>query len=420
MMRNRADQPPPFDPLAIVAGANPVPADEVTRTAEGDAIKAALFKEITMSGTTTIRPIEDRAQRGSSGPLRSTSPSRSRERSRTPKRRWLVPATAAAGIAVAVAAAVAVSTVRSTDPAAALSAAAEQTAAARSGHVEIVAAQIGGAEAVNVTISTDYYDTNFDTTVSDGDPTSGTPDEVSRSRFVVVDGVMYIAPAANASLGDPGWSSTEASAGQGLPLGVVSDPVGATGGLVRLMRAADNVREVSADHYTATVTVGELRSLGTLPGGLEILTTDPPIGAPIPVDEEVMLEAEVDGAGYLRTLVARVDDSLVGTETVPVDATVTTTYSALGRGAPIAAPTSATPLPTGTVDPAEEAAMATLNDLDQRRPDLCPDVPSDDVPAYVACLRAGGEDEAADAYQLLFGSDSSAGPGTTEPGGNGG
>lgn len=61
--------------------------------------------------------------------------------------------------------------------------------------------------------------------------------------------------------------------------------------------------------------------------------------------EQVAIEILVDDQGKLGQVVARVDDTIAGTETVPVDVVVTTTYTDLDAVGPIEAPADAQPAP---------------------------------------------------------------------------
>ncbi len=337
-MTDRSERSSGFDPLDLLAGANPVPADEVAR-AHNPAAKAALFQEIIMSTPTpTATAVPTPLTPAPTAPRRSSRPSGAR--------RWLVPVSAAAGLAVAISAALVLVPRGADNAAAALTEAARETSAATSGRVTIEATQIGGSEAGTLDLGIVYNGDDAATTIRFLDPAN--PEEGGGTQTRLVDGRAYVAsedPTAPAGT-EPVWYVSDLPAAQAveewaLPL----DPRHASRGLVELIQAADDVERTGEGRYQATVTVGQLRQLDVLPAGLSFLVPDPELGDEVPDSEQVAIEILVDSQGKLSQVVARVDDTIAGTETVPVDVVVTTTYSDLDAVGPIEAPANAQPVP---------------------------------------------------------------------------
>lgn len=337
-MTDRNDRSTGVDPLDLLAGANPVPADEVAR-AHNPAAKAALFQEIIMSTPTPTATPTPAVAPAPASPGRSSRPAGAR--------RWLVPVSAAAGLAIAISAALVLVPRGADNAAAALTEAARETSAATSGRVTIEATQIGGSEAGTLGLTIAYNGDDAATTIHFEDPAN--PDEAGGTQTRLVDGKAYVAvedPTAPAGT-DPVWYVSDQSAAQAiedwaLPL----DPRQASQGLVELVQAADDVERTGDGRYQATVTVGQLRQLEVLPAGLSFIAPDPELGDEVPDSEQVAIEILVDSQGKLSQVVARVDDTIAGTETVPVDVVVTTTYTDLDAVGPVEAPADAQPAPT--------------------------------------------------------------------------
>lgn len=155
-------------------------------------------------------------------------------------------------------------------------------------------------------------------------------------------------------------------------------------GLVALMETGDGFGESGDNIYTASVLVGDLRTLPEVPPGLAHLAAS----ATIPDTDSVRLTTQIDGSGYLSSLVAEYGST-----------SYTTTYTDLDAGIVIEVPADARPY----IEPTSETAEPRLkvSRFFNEHPDVCSDYFGRGS-EYADCLRSIGHEDIADAVDQLL------------------
>lgn len=198
--------------------------------------------------------------------------------------------------------------------------------------------------------------------------------------------------------------------------------------IVALIEKADDFSEVDSEDDTTTykgsVSLDVIKEIGvdSLPPGLALLAD----GSNTDLPETLGLTASVQDGKIAQLIVDIVGDTPDGY----TDATITTTFSDLGVPQEIVAPPAdqiadfndLEDLAVFEIPEGFEDAMATLEDLEQRRPELCAEIwegfedPTVAVDAgafeqigedFANCLIDAGEPEAAEAWRTMsdFGSE---------------
>ena len=159
---------------------------------------------------------------------------------------------------------------------------------------------------------------------------------------------------------------------------------GGASGLVALMETADEFDEIGDNTYTASVLVGDLRTLPEVPPGLAHLTAS----STILDTDAVWLTTQIDGSGYMSSLVTEYGST-----------SFTTTFTDLDAGIVIEVPADARPYIEPTIETAEPRLKVSR--FFNEHPDIC----SDDIgrgSEYADCLRAAGHQDIADAADQLL------------------
>lgn len=370
------------DPLALLEDANPVPIDSTVPTRPAP---QALFEEIIMTDTDTpLRSVPDAAV-DTAGANRPAPPSR---------RRWLLPAVAAAALVAT--AAVAVWPNGGQTAAAAVRAAAASTESATSGTVEVFVAYSDAGEDGTVRFVSRFFGDDSETVVSSETGEIEIPD----TWFRVVDGRTFTRGLyeAEGSAPDSPWlevtdvDGVELVPELGLP-GAVS--ANGTAGLVALLEHAEDVERSGDDTYTATITVGDARTLAEVPAGLSFLTDD---DSELADDQVLGVEAHVGDDGRLDELVIDFVEQDSDTDS---SARIEVMYDDLDAGEPIEVPADVEPMPDPMSQiPAElEEPLRIITEFMESNPDVCQDdIEPDDL---VTCLRSIGADDVADAMEVI-------------------
>lgn len=423
----------PRDPLEQLRAANPfsthTPTPQPKRTAD------ALFKEITMSTDTdtdtdtaaTTAPHPITSDSASFPPVSDTGAAGSAS---SPRRRWrpsiALPAAAAVG-ALIVGGAIVLQPGDSPSAHALVNEAAETSADFDSGHavVEIDITTVPG-ESSNGRVTFDYRydggDFSFYYDQSEFNMDLGQYEDAG-DDVVVARGAIEIRGVGDqlySSFDDPtGFivspRSSDAESTEAL-FGLNPESIEPSTVVGLVERAEDFEQVTSADgvtSYAGTVSVADLEAIGAdaLPAGISLLADGETNADDLP--GTIGVEVTVND-GLLERVTIDIDGD---TPTGYAKATITTTFSEYGEAQNIAAPpadqvTDQASL-LGDLPEGFDDALAVLDELDARRPELCNEVFGGDdadpstaevtaaIAAFPVCLEAAGEQAAADAFRTI-------------------
>lgn len=371
------------DVMALLRTANPDVTDSTARTNPGP---EALFEEILMTDTQTpLRSVAADAV-DSDGDIRTTS---------SPRRRWQLPAAVAAAAIVATTT-FAVWPDSGQTAEAAVRAAAASTESAASGTIKVLVDYSEEGERGSIQFVSRFFGDDSDVVITYDDD-SGI--EVPETEFRLVGDRFYTRGLFGGPTTDAeAWFETDVVQRDefvsGLGLEGAFSASGADG-LVELLERATDIERRGDDTFTATITVGDARQLAEVPAGLSFLTDET---SGLDDDQVVDVEAHIGNDGRLHALVVDVDERDSGTDST---ARIEVTYSDLDGGEPITAPTDAQTMPDLSSQlPAElDEPVRIITEYIEANPDSCPDVT--EPTEIVQCLRSIGENEVADAMEVL-------------------
>ncbi|MGF1598563.1 MAG: hypothetical protein ACFCVK_16825 [Acidimicrobiales bacterium] len=315
-----------LDPIELLGRANPVPLEHTEPGTSPGANRR--FQEIIMH-----QPV--------SGADRDAAPItldalRASERRRGRERRWAVRTVTAAAAALVVAAGAALVWPTSTPPAAAaMVQAAEQTGMANSGTV-LISGHLG-MDGVDERVDLIGRYDGDDVSLALTSGPAGIADGAYEAR--VVDGVLYTRADDDwYRIDDPKIDSVLTMVGS--PLDVKTQVSEA---LIEIATTAENAREVAPGHFTATTTVGRLRTLiPTVP----MAGVDAAVGEELPpkvAAQRVAVDLVLDADGNIDVVTFTADD-LTDEAGATISADLVVDFESLGGGEAIEAPASAEPL----------------------------------------------------------------------------